>query len=97
MKKIGIVLMMVGITIVVWYGYQHWSGTQSVTKLDDNVVKESENNQSAATNTVHADDITSDLTETLNADVAADIDYQDGDEIATLVMPSIDLSPVNWQ
>lgn len=84
MKKLGIVLIIIGISVMGWFGYKHWSGMQSMTKLDENVVKPVDNNNgdiSSSTEEIHSTD---DLLESVN--------YSEGEHVATLVLPSIDTS-----
>src|SRR5699024_11982247 len=88
MKQIGIALMVAGIAMVSWFGYQYWSSTQSVTKLDSDVVKDSAETEDSST----SDDLTSEDGGKAEDERHANVDYEDGDEIAQLVMPSIDLS-----
>ncbi|QKY68758.1 class D sortase [Lentibacillus sp. CBA3610] len=89
MKKLGIVLMVTGAIMVGWFGYQHWSGMQSVSELDGNVVKTPVSNDE---NNSHEEDKSSEADQTWNTQYIAQASYHDGDEIAKLVMPSIDLS-----
>ena len=88
MKQIGIALMVAGIAMVSWFGYQYWSSTQSVTKLDSDVVKDSAETEDSST----SDDFTLEDGGKSEDESHSNVDYEDGDDIAQLVMPSIDLS-----
>jgi len=92
MKQIGIALMVAGIAMVSWFGYQYWSSTQSVTKLDSDVVKDSEETEKKEENSTSDDDFTLEDGGKAEDKSQSNVDYDDGDDIARLVMPSIDLS-----
>lgn len=80
--------MLVGISMVGWYGYQFWSGTQSVENLDDNVVNaldQGSGDISYKANPEVFDQI-------FNQEQLEPVDYSDGDEIAKLVIPEVDLA-----
>src|SRR5699024_12679745 len=88
MKQIGIALMVAGIAMVSWFGYQYWSSTQSVTKLDSDVVKDSAETEDSST----SDDLTLEEGGKAEDESHSNVDYEDGDDMAQLVMPSMDLS-----
>jgi len=92
MKQIGIALMVAGIAMVSWFGYQYWSSTQSVTELDNDVVKDSTETEKKEENSNSDDDFTLEDGGKAEDKSQSDVDYDDGDDIARLVMPSIDLS-----
>src|SRR5699024_5599943 len=92
MKQIGIALMVAGIAMVSWFGYQYWSSTQSVTKLDSDVVKDSEETEKKEENSTSDDDFTLEDGGKAEDKSQSNVDYDDGDDIARLVMPSIDLA-----
>ena len=77
MKKLGIVLIIIGISIVGWFGYKHWLNLQSMKELHGNVVKHEDND----TSSLHFLDNQSEP-----------IDHSNGEEVAILVMPSIGIS-----
>lgn len=106
MRKIGIVLFVTGLALVGWFGFQYWNGMQAVTKLDDDVVKQ-ENVEGTMSLTNDTDEKSnSDVNDVDGAETSTEeqdnkptnktekpsFDHQDGDEVAQLVMPSIDLS-----
>lgn len=87
MKKLGIVFVVVGLSIIGWFGYKYWNGMQSMTKLDEDVVKdvdEDDDRVTSSTETVNTENKSKELLDTIN--------HSDGDDIATLVMPTIDTS-----
>jgi sortase A len=89
MKKLGIVFIFTGLFMVGWFGYQYWSGMQSVTKLEGNVVKE-ENEKTIVTANMNAEEI-----EELNIskkNSAIPDPSHEGEEIAQLVIPKINLA-----
>ena len=85
MRKLAVVLMLSGITMIVWYGYQHWVGMQSVTKIEGNVVKEHPTILSEAS-TVSYSEENSILTVT---DEKSTHVRQETDAYAKLVIPAI--------
>src|SRR5699024_552731 len=88
MKQIGIALMVAGIAMGSWFGYQYWSNTQTVNKLDSYDVKDSAEKEDSST----SDDFTLEDGGKAEDESHANVDYEDGDDIPQLVMPSIDLS-----
>src|SRR5699024_556974 len=88
MKQIGIALMVAGIAMVSWFGYQYWSSTHSVTKLDSDVVKDSAETEDSST----SDDFTLEDGGEAEDESHSNVDYEECDDIAQLVMPSIHLS-----
>src|SRR5699024_3816452 len=51
MKKLGIALMAIGLTVIGWFGYRYWYGMQSVTKVDEDIVKTSKTGDDLSTET----------------------------------------------
>src|SRR5699024_12330082 len=88
MKQIGIALMVAGIAMVSWFGYQYWSSTQCVTKLDSDVVKDSAGTEDSST----SDDFTLEDGGKAEDERHSNVDYEDGDDIGQLVMRSVGLS-----
>lgn len=84
MRSLGIILIVSGLALIGWFGFQYWDSMQSVQKIKgDAVVKE---NTSDYTNPfLSEDEVTEIDTPT------TDINFQSGDQLATLVIPSIDL------
>src|SRR5690625_2864162 len=91
MRKLGIVFLVTGMIIVGWFSYNHWSGMQSVTKVSGDVVKEVSDAQTDS-DSIRVLEQDQDLEEIFNPDQALNIDHVDGEEIATLVIPSVDLA-----
>src|SRR5699024_1172396 len=83
--QIGIALMVAGIAMVSWFGYQYWSSTQSVTKLDSDVVKDSAETEDSST----SDDFTLEDGGKAEDESHSNVDYEDGDDIAQLVCPPL--------
>lgn len=81
MRALGIFLIASGLALIGWFGFQYWNGMQSVQDIDgEEVVKEDYTNPF------------------LNEDKQPNVepptgtaDFGVGDQMATLVMPSIDL------
>lgn len=104
MKKLGIVLMVIGVMMVGWYGYQYWSGMQSVERIDDSVVKGLDNKDNEDFSTIDKDPNTvekisisdntnsHDTEQSSTNDQSANVDYTNGEGIAKLVIPAIDLA-----
>src|SRR5699024_12422580 len=69
-----------------------WSSTQSETELDNDVVKDSTETEKKEENSNSDDDFTLEDGGKAEDKSQSDVDYDDGDDIARLVMPSIDLS-----
>jgi len=83
MKKLGVAFILIGISLISVFGYQYWLSIQSVSTIEeDNVVKN--NNHQHFTN--------ENATKLINIDEAKTPNYENGDEVAKLVMPSIDLT-----
>src|SRR5690625_1067066 len=91
MRKVGIVFVVRGRIMVGWFSYNHWSGMQSVTKVSGDVVKEVSDAQTDS-DSIRVLEQDQDLEEIFNPDQALNIDHVDGEEIATLVIPSVDLA-----
>ncbi|MBU5465380.1 class D sortase [Virgibacillus sp. MSJ-26] len=84
MRSLGIILMLSGLGLIGWFGFQYWNSMESVQQIEGaNVVKD---NTDDYTNPFSADDkqINSELPTKNTA-------FQLGDQMATLVIPSIDL------
>src|SRR5699024_3868502 len=92
MKKLGIALMAIGLTVIGWFGYRYWYGMQSVTKVDEDIVKTSKTEDDLSTDTDRGDHLPSALDILFHSEEASETDDQDCEAIAQLVMPSIDLS-----
>lgn len=76
-RTIGIILIVAGLSLVGWFGFQYYGSMQSVQKLNgDEVVKEK------------SDDYTNPFAEEVNL---PDTTFQSNDGVATLIIPSIDL------
>ncbi|TFJ94265.1 class D sortase [Lentibacillus salicampi] len=90
MKKTGVVLIITGIIMVGWFGWQYWSGMQSVERIDDNVVKASENEDHKETLSVGTEP--DNIERTGNSGELVNTDYDDGKDIAKLIIPEIDLA-----
>src|SRR5699024_5412176 len=83
MKKLGVAFILISISLISVFGYQYWLSIQSVSTIEeDNVVKN--NNHQHFTN--------ENATKLINIDEAKTPNYENGDEVAKLVMPSIDLT-----
>lgn len=104
MRRFGIVLMVAGVMMIGWFGYQYWSGMQSVEKLGDDVVKMSDNKHDLDFSSVgHDSDKDGKLSKSgainshnseqpSTSEKLANIDYNNGNRVAELVVPSIDLA-----
>lgn len=103
MRNLGIVLMIAGIAMVGWFGYQYWSGMQSVTKINHDVVKVSNGIKDDIKNPFKTNDTKNNRTieneqksegekQTPNVVQTETGSYQSGDEIAKLVVPEINLA-----
>lgn len=81
MRALGIFLIASGLALIGWFGFQYWNGMQSVQDIDgEEVVKEDYTNPF--------------LNENKQPNVeppTGTADFGVGDQMATLVMPSIDL------
>lgn len=84
MRFLGIFLMIAGVVFIGLFGYQYWYSTKSVQNIDgDPIVKELSDKY---VNPFSSDD------KPLEFDLPQDEqDFQTGDHMATLVIPSIDL------
>src|SRR5690625_6426465 len=91
MRKLGIVFLVTGMIIVGWFSYNHWSGMRSVTKVSGDVVKEVSDAQTDS-DSIRVLEQDQDLEEIFNPDQALNIDHVDVVEIATLVIPSVDIA-----
>lgn len=91
MRKLGIVFLVTGMIIVGWFSYDYWSGMQSVTKVSGDVVKV-KNDVQTGSDSIRELELEQDLEEIFNPDQASNIDHVDGEDIATLVIPSVDLA-----
>lgn len=83
MQKLGIGMVIIGLIFIGLFGYQHWSSMQSVTKISGNVVKP--NSQLPTSGSKNKEEVVS-------PEDSINFGEVDGDEIATLVIPSIDLA-----
>lgn len=84
MRSLGIILIVSGLALIGWFGFQYWDSMQSVQKIKgDAVVKE---NTSDYTNPFLSEDGVTEIDTP-----TTDINFQSGDQLATLVIPSIDL------
>lgn len=83
MRKRGIALMIIGISIIGWFGYKHFNTMQSMNELNHNVVKDTDNKSRKVYN--------SDSPMASSNDLLDAVDYSEGDDVATLVMPSINI------
>lgn len=84
MRSLGIILIVSGLALIGWFGFQYWDSMQSVQKIKgDAVVKE---NTSDYTNPFLSEDEATEIDTP-----TTDINFQSGDQLATLVIPSIDL------
>ncbi|MEN1967407.1 class D sortase [Lentibacillus sp. N15] len=98
MKKIGIVLIIAGFAMVGWFSYQYWSGMQSVTKLNGDVVKVQDKSARSVTKNsskkklAKTEGTSSGKQTVANNTTAANVNFHNGEGIATLVMPTIDLA-----
>jgi|SRR5699024_4348157 sortase A len=90
MKKIGIVLIITGSIMVGWFGWQYWNGMQSVERLDDNVVKASDNEDRKGYLSVDTE--SDNIEKTDNSEKLISTDYDNGEGIAKLVIPEVDLA-----
>lgn len=84
MKKLGIVFVIIGTSLIGWFGYKYWSGMQSMTELEGDVVKDVDKEDA---NVSYSDTSLSSSDDLLEA-----VDYADGEDVATLVMPSVGIS-----
>lgn len=84
--------MAIGLTVIGWFGYRYWYGMQSVTKVDEDIVKTSKTGDDLSTDTDRGDHLPSALDNLFHSEEASETDDQDGEAIAQLVMPSIGLS-----
>lgn len=92
MKKLGIVFMIIGLSLVGWFGYKYWSGMQSMIELDGDVVKDTDEQDSTDEGKSNISSPDTDKSISSSDDLLEAVDYSDGDDVATLVMPSIDTS-----
>src|SRR5699024_2107059 len=84
MRFLGIFFMVTGIFLIGLFGYQYWSSTKSVQTIEgDPVIKESADDY---VNPFSDDDTATDAIPPQDG-----VDFQTGDHMATLVIPSIDL------
>lgn len=84
MRKTGIVLIIVGISIIGWFGYKHLNSMKSMNELNHDVVKDTDSRKISNADSSIANTNADDLLDAL--------DYSEGEEVATLVMPSIGIS-----
>ncbi|GAB4074639.1 class D sortase [Barrientosiimonas marina] len=94
MKKFGITLVIFGLVIVSWYGYQWWNSQQSVTDLDEKEVAVAEDSDQQQTD--HESDPTLSASNKQDDHVKEDHhkpeipDYQEGEEVAKLTIPKLE-------
>lgn len=90
MKKLGIALLVVGIAMVSWYGYQWWDSKQSVTNLDGNVAKAINDEQQEEPKSM-PDLPTADKAKDSQPDNQKQKvpDYKNSEKMAKLVVPSL--------
>lgn len=89
MQRLGMVLITIGLILLGWFGYQQWSGVQSVTKINEDIVK---TEVSKSTPVEHQDDQTMKKKVTNPREAFETNDDQNSDGIATLVIPSVNLA-----
>lgn len=105
MRVFGIALLIVGLTMMAWNGYQRWESMQSVTHLSDGVAKAIDNNQEPKQTPVEQQKpkqykpkrqkhTQTDHHQKSEPNVSAtkqnkNPDYQQGEEIAKLTIPAI--------
>src|SRR5699024_193903 len=87
MKKLGIALMAIGLTVIGWFGYRYWYGMQSVTKVDEDIVKTSKTGDDLSTDTDRGDHLRSALDNLFHSEEASEPDDQDGEVSAERGMP----------
>lgn len=81
--------MIAGIVMTSWYGYQFWSSVQSVENVDGHVVKALDHDSSENISYKDEPEVFEQIFHQSQLDL---IDYHDGDEIAKLIIPAVDLA-----